>query len=155
MAGTDKQSVVQEIRSAYREFMDAVEGLGDEQLHKPFLGSWSVREITGHIIGWQEQLTAGFERMARGERPAPEGVDWSDVQSWNEQFAAAVRERTGRELVDELDSRVEGFIAALQTLPDDRFGEGKTANRMASAAGDHHLHEHAAHIREARNQGRL
>ncbi len=155
MAGTDKQSVVQEIRSAYREFMDAVEGLGDEQLHKPFLGSWSVREITGHIIGWQEQMTTGFERMARGERPTPEGVDWSDVQSWNDKFAASVKDRKAPELIKELDSRVEGMIAALEALPDDRFGEGKTVNRMAQAAGFGHFREHAPEIQEARQAGQL
>ncbi len=155
MAGHDKQSVVQEIRSAYREFMDAVEGLSDEQLHKPFLGTWSVREITGHVIGWQEQMTTGFERMARGERPTPEGVDWSDVQSWNDKFAAGVRDRKASELITELDSRVERMIAALEALPDDRFGEGKTVNRMAQAAGFGHFREHAPEIQEARQAGKL
>jgi len=155
MPGTDKQSVVQEIRDRYKEYMDAVEGLSEQQMTRPFLGTWGVREITGHIIGWQEQMTTGFERMARGERPTPEGVDWSDVQSWNDKFAAGLGSRTATELVQELDSRVENMIAALQALPDDRFGEGKTVNRMAQAAGWGHFEEHAPEVQQARQEGKL
>ncbi len=155
MAAGDKQSVVQEIRDTYKEYMSAVQGLNDDQLVRPILGDWSVREITGHIIGWQEQMTTGFERMAKGERPAPEGVDWSDVQAWNDRFAAGVRDRSGSELIQELDSRVEAMIAAIDAVPDDRFGEGKTANRMAQAAGFGHFREHAPEIQEARQAGQL
>jgi hypothetical protein len=155
MAGHDKQAVIEEIRTAYREYMDAVDGLSEEQRTKPFLGTWSVREITGHIIGWQEQMTIGFQRMAKGERPTPEGVDWSDVQSWNDTFAAELGDRTAGELIGELDSRVENMITALQALPDDRFGEGKTVNRMAQASGFGHFREHAPEIREARQSGQI
>ena len=151
----DKQGVVTEIRNTYQDFKDAVQGLSEEQMTKPILGTWSVREIAGHIIGWQEQMTTGFERMARGERPTPEGVDWSDVQSWNDKFAAGVQNRTAAELVQELDSRVESMITAIQALPDDRFGEGKTVNRMAQAAGYGHFREHAPEIKQARDEGRL
>ncbi len=155
MAGDDKQAVVEDIRTAYQEYMAAVDGLSDEQLTKPFLGTWSVREITGHIIGWQEQMTIGFERMAKGERPSPEGVNWGDVQSWNDSFAGGLGTRSARELIQELDSRVENMITALQALPDDRFGEGKTVNRMAQAAGFGHFREHAPEITEARQSGQI
>jgi hypothetical protein len=155
MAGDDKQAVVEEIRVGYKEYQDAIDGLSDDQLVKPFLGTWSVREITGHIIGWQEQMTIGFERMAKGERPSPEGANWGDVQAWNDRFAAGLGDRTAGELIQELDSRVETMTTALQTLPEDRFGEGKTANRMAETSGFGHFREHAPEIREARQSGQI
>lgn len=155
MSGTDKQAVVEQIRATYREYMDAVDGLSEEQRTKPFLGTWSIREITGHIIGWQEQMTLGFERMAKGERPTPEGVNWGDVQPWNDKFAAGLGDRTASELIEELDSRVENMITALQALPDDRFGEGKTVNRMAQASGFGHFQEHTPEILEARKAGQI
>jgi uncharacterized protein (TIGR03083 family) len=155
VAGHDKQAVIEETRAAYREFMDAVDGLNEEQLTKPFLGTWSVREITGHVIGWQEQMTIGFQRMANGERPSPEGANWADVQSWNDKFAAGVQGRSATELLQDLDSRVEGFIAAIRALPDDRLGEGKTANRMAETAGYGHFREHAPEIKQARESGQI
>ena len=151
----DKQGVVTEIRNAYQEFKDAVQGLSEEQMTKPFLDNWSLREVAGHIIGWNEQMTTGFERMARGERPTPEGVNWGDTQSWNDRFAAEVKGRNATELVNDLESRVEALVTAIQALPDDRFGEGKTANRMAAGAAYDHFREHAQEIRQAREAGRL
>lgn len=155
MPGTDKESVVQEIRTAYGEFMDSVKGLGEDALHKPFLGTWSVREISGHINGWMEQMTTGFERMARGERPSPDGANWNEGQSWNDRFAGMVKDSKAADLLKEMDGRVEKMIAALKALPEDRFGEGKTANRMAETGGFGHFREHAPEIKEAREAGNL
>ena len=155
MADMDKQAVTREIRTAYAEFQDAVRGLSDDQMTRPFLGTWSLREIMGHLIGWQEQMTIGFERMARGERPTPEGVNWGDTQAWNDKFAAGVQGRAVPDLMRELDARLSTYIAALEALPDDRFGEGKTVNRMAESSGFGHLREHAPEIKEARESGQL
>lgn len=152
---SDKQSVVEDARSAFREFQTSIDGLTDAQLTTPFLDGWSVREVAGHLTGWLEQMTTGFQRMAEGQRPTPEGTDWSDVQTWNTGFAADVKDRNARELVNELDSRVEALVAALQALPDDRFGENKTTNRMADAAAIHHFREHADEITAARQAGKL
>jgi hypothetical protein len=151
----DKQAVVQELREAFQEFRDATADLGEAQLTKPVFDQWSVREIAAHIIGWHEQMTTGFERMARGERPTPEGVNWSDIDGWNKTFVAESGETVATALIEELDGRVENLITAIQALPDDRFGEGKTANRMAAGAGYEHLHEHAEEIKQAREAGKL
>ena len=54
-----------------------------------------------------------------------------------------------------MDGRVDTMISALSALPDDRFGEGKTANRMAETSGFGHFREHAPEIREARQSGQI
>jgi hypothetical protein len=100
-------------------------------------------------------MTIGFERMAKGERPTPEGVNWGEGQVWNDKFAAGVQGRKVSDLMQELDGRVSTFIAALEALPDDRFGEGKTVNRMAETAGFGHFREHAPEIKAARESGAL
>ena len=151
----DKQAVIADVQAAYSEFRSAIEGLTDEQLTKPFMEDWSVREVLGHVAGWHDQMALGLERMAQGQRPTPEGVDWSDVQGFNMRFAQDVRGSRVTDVVQDLDGKVQRFVAALQGLPDDRYGEGKTGNRMAAAAGYEHFREHAAEIREARAAGRL
>ena len=151
----DKQALVADYRAAYSEFRTAVEGLTEDQMTKPFLDSWSVREVVGHIAGWHDQMTLGFERMAQGQRPTPEGVNWGDTQGFNDRFAQEVSGRNPVELIQELDGKVQRFISAIEALPDDRFGEGKTANRMAAGAGYEHFREHAADIKQARQAGKL
>lgn len=151
----DKQTVLKEYRAAYEEFRASIDGLSEEQMTRPFMDTWSVREVIGHIGGWHDQMTTGYERMAAGQRPTPEGVDWSDVQGWNDRFAQEVAAGGAATLVADLDAKVNRFVAALSALPDDRFGDGKTVNRMAAGAGYEHFREHAEEIRAARAAGRL
>ena len=152
---SDKQSVIADYRAAYSEFRMAVEGLTEEQMTKPFMDNWSVREVVGHIAGWHDQMTEGFRRMLQGQRPTPEGVNWGDVQGWNNRFAGEVSSRGAAELLQELDGKVAALVAAMQDLPDDRWGDGKTSNRMAAGAGYEHFREHANEIKEACAAGRL
>lgn len=151
----DKQHIIADYQAAYSEFKQAIADLSEEQWTKPFMDDWSVREVVGHIAGWHEQLTIGYQRMAQGQRPTPEGVDWSDTQGFNMRFAQRVAGSNPSALLKDLDEKVQGFLQALQALPDDRFGEGKTANRMAAGAGYEHFREHAQEIRAARQSGRL
>lgn len=151
----DKQSVINDYQSAYNEFKQAVSGLSEEQLTKQTLDQWSVREVVGHIAGWHETMTTGLQRMAQGQRPVPEGEDWNDVQGYNVRFAQSVQAESPSALLQKLDGQVQGFIQALQAIPDDRYGENKTVNRMAAGAGYEHFREHAEEIAAARSDGRL
>jgi hypothetical protein len=151
----DKQSVISDYQSAYEEFKQSISGLSEEQLTKPVLDEWSVREVVGHIAGWHEQMTLGYQRMAQGQRPVPEGENWNDVQGYNLRFAQGVSNSSPGTLIKDLDGKVQGFIQALEAMPDDRFGENKTANRMAAGAGYEHFREHAHEIQAARSAGKL
>ncbi len=151
----DKASVIADYRAAYAEFRAALDGLSDEQLERPFMDQWGLREVAAHIAGWHDQMATGLERMARGERPTPEGVDWSDVQVWNDRFAVQVNNRRAGDLLRLLDDQTRRFIAAMEALPEDRYGENKTANRIAANAGYEHFREHAEDIHQARAAGTL
>jgi hypothetical protein len=151
----DKQSVINEYQSAYNTFKQAVSGLNEEQLTKQVFDQWSVREVVGHLAGWHEQMTQGLQRMAQGQRPVPEGENWNDVQGYNLRFAQRVQGQSVTQLLQQLDNQVQGFIQALQAIPDDRYGENKTVNRMAAGAGYEHFREHAEEIQAARSAGRL
>ncbi|MER3420136.1 MAG: hypothetical protein C4290_06255 [Chloroflexota bacterium] len=154
MAG-DKAGVINEYREAYHVLRAVLDRLSDAQMTKPFMDGWSVREVLAHILGWHQQLALGLERMAQGQRPVPEGVDWSDVQGWNDHFAREAAARPPHDLLQELDRATERFLKALEALPDDRFGEGKTANRIAANAGSEHFREHARDIEAALAAGKL
>ncbi len=131
---------------AYRRFRSLVEPIAEPQFEERWLdGRWGVREIVAHLAGWHRQFTIALERMGRGERPSPEGVDWSDVQAWNEHFAHEARNKTKAQVIRELDEAVATFHAAAEALPEERFGPGKTASRLLAENG--HFNTHADQIR--------
>jgi hypothetical protein len=101
-----------------------------------------VKDILAHIAGWQHQMTAAMERMARGEKPTPEGVDYSDADAWNARFAGAMKAQTGETVVADLRQSFANYRRAAGAIPDDRFGEGKTINRLLETSGSRHYAEH-------------
>ena len=146
---TTRDELIKQLEAAYQDYRSAVDGLDEPQFDKKWLdGQWGAREITAHITGWLGQLGGGLERMSRGEKPAPEGVDWTaDGEQWNATFASHAKGKKHAQILEELEFGMESFKKAAMMLPEDRYGEGKTANRLFDGAGIVHFAEHAAVIR--------
>ncbi len=144
-----KQDELQWHEEACRDFRSLVDGIDPQRFEEKWLdGRWGVREIVAHLTGWHQQLSMGLERMARGERPTPEGVDWTDVQHWNDIFAAGAQGKDKAQILQEFDEAVARFRQIGAQLPDDRFGPDKTANGIFRRAGSGHFPTHAAMIRD-------
>lgn len=145
---TIKQQEFAALDSAYQEFRSVVDELDEKHFQEKWLdGRWGVREIVAHLTGWHREFAVGLERMGRGKRPAPEGSDWNAIQRWNDRFAAEAAGKGRAELLQELDRSVAHFKAMGETLPEERFGDGKTASVFFRNAGSEHFREHAAMIR--------
>ena len=107
------------------------------------VGEWSVAQLLQHMHGWLTEMTAAVERMGQGQRPTPEGVDYSDPEEWNPKFVAERGEQTYEEARSALVVAHDGFRTAVAQIDDGRFGEGKTINRMVEGVVTHHYVEHA------------
>jgi len=145
---SSKQQLMDQLDIAYREFRSTFEDLDNHEFDVKWLDSrWGVREIVAHHVGWLGQFAGGLERMSRGERPSLPGVDWTDVQRWNDIFAEHTMGKHKSEVLNELEDALHAFKEAAARVPEDRFGEGKTANKMFDRAGISHFKEHTAMIR--------
>jgi len=146
--GMDKASTLKEVQTAFTELLGAVDGLDERAMSQVFYGAWSLKDILAHISGWQQTMTGAMERMARGERPTPEGVDYSDADAWNARFAAAMAPQNASTVVADLRQSFANYERAAQAIPDDRFGEGKTVNRLLEGSGYGHYREHLPEIKQ-------
>jgi hypothetical protein len=142
-----KQELLNEAAREYKAFHESIHGLNEEQSTEAWLGTWGVREIVGHISGWHREMARALERMARGERPIPDGVSYDDVNAWNARFAAAVRDTPIADLLLELDRTHQHFLQAAAGVPDERFQPGKTAWKLVDLNSAHHYREHGEQIR--------
>ena len=121
-----------------------------------WLGTWSVCDIVAHMSGWHRELGPALERIARGERPIPEGKNYeSDVDGWNEKFVAVKRGTPVADVLLELDASHEYFMHAAAQVPEDRFVEGKTAWKIVDLNSVSHYREHADQIRAWRAAKRI
>lgn len=142
-----KDELLRQAQEEFKAFKAAVQGLDERQLTEVWLGTWSIRDILAHISGWHRELGPGLERLARGEKPFPEGTSYEDVDGWNARFAAAKKNVPVSELLKELDASHEYFMAVAAKVPEERFVPGKTAYRIVDLNSAHHYKEHGDQIR--------
>jgi hypothetical protein len=133
----------------------ALVGLSDEAMRRPWADGWGVREILAHLAGWHREMIPVLERLARGEKPIPDGVSYEDVDGWNARHVSARRGLTVEGLRAELEASHRELLAAARAIPDARFGPDKTATRIVDLNGPHHYREHAAQIRAWRRAAGL
>ena len=107
------------------------------------VGEWSVAQLLQHMHGWLTEMTAAVERMNAGQRPTPEGVDYSDPQDWNPGFVAERGEQTYEAARAAFNEGHDRFASAVAEVDAARFGEGKTINRMVEGVVTHHYVEHS------------
>ena len=146
----DKATALSKVEGGFNELLAAVDKLDDTAMSRTFYGDWSVKDVLAHIAGWHVQMTGAMERMARGEKPTPEGIDYSDSDGWNARFAGAMRAQSAETVVAELRQSFGNYLRAAQAIPDDRYGEGKTINRLLETSGYGHYNEHLPAIKEYR-----
>jgi hypothetical protein len=144
----DKPAAIGEVESAFGELLGVVERLDERAMSRVFYGTWCAKDILAHITGWHNEMTGALERMARGERPTPEGVDYNDADAWNAGFASGARVQNSSTVIAGLKQSFANYIRAARALPDDRFGEGKTVNRILETSGYGHYREHLPALRE-------
>jgi len=142
-----KHDLLNEAAFQFRAFHEAMHGLNEEHLTEVWMGTWSIRDIIAHISGWQTELIPALERLAQGQRPIPEGVSYDDVDTWNEKFAGARRDREVTDVLLELDRSHELFMHAASQVPEDRYVPGKTAWKIVELNSAHHYKEHGDEIR--------
>jgi hypothetical protein len=147
-----REKLIEELNSRFAGLLDAVGGLSAEQMTQQMYGEWSVRDILAHIAGWHREMTKAFERIARGERPVPEDVDYSNFDSWNANFAGDSRDASPGDVLAEVKESQGQFAAAALSVPEDRFEEGRAAHRIIFTTGIDHYAEHEPAIREWRQR---
>ena len=152
LSAVSKDALLREMEAGFAGLLDAVSGLSDEQLTRAWYGDWSVRDILAHVAGWHREEIAMLERMARGERPVPESADYTDDDAWNARFAAKWRAASAGDVLAELKASEEAYLAAASRLPEERFEEGRTAQRLVKQGCTEHYREHADEIREWRKR---
>ncbi|MGH7621930.1 MAG: ClbS/DfsB family four-helix bundle protein [Gemmatimonadaceae bacterium] len=144
----DKQQTIGAVEQGFQDLLASFAKLDDRAMTTTFYGTWSVKDILAHITGWHQTMTGAMERMARGERPTPEGVDYSDADAWNAKFAGSMAAQSAPTVVAVLRQSFANYLRAARALPEDRFGEGKTANKLIEASGYGHYREHLPAIQE-------
>lgn len=147
-----RDELVAQLNDSFQDLLSAVQDLNDDQMTRVWFGEWGVREILAHIAGWHWEMSKALERIARGERPVPEGVSYDDADAVNAGFLASASSRGPRQVFEDMLTSKQAFVAAALQVSEDRFQEGRAAARLMQGTGFGHYQEHLPAIREWRER---
>lgn len=149
---TDKTTAITELEAKYQAFRGPLTGLSDAAFAETWLGDWNLSQLLAHMAGWYGEMTGACERAARGERPTPEGVDYSDADTWNAKFAQDAL--PGSAALNAFDAAFERYKAAAEAMPEALYGidpeknRPLIGNRLLQTAGIGHFEEHQPQLLE-------
>lgn len=78
-----KQELLKQADEELTGLRDAVAGLDEAAMRRPWLGSWGVREILIHMTAWHREMIPILERLTRGEKPMPDHA--TQIREWRQQ----------------------------------------------------------------------
>ena len=150
---SNKNDLLARLDEGYATFRAAIAEIDGAQMAEVWLGSWALSDILAHIAGWHREMTAALERIARGERARPDGVDYSEPDPWNDRFVAERRELSPAQMIGELDDSFAKYREAAAAVPEDRFEPGRTVDRLLHGSGIDHYMEHGDQVQQWRRPG--
>jgi hypothetical protein len=86
-------------------------------------GRWSVKDILGHLIGWQQMNLSWYEAGQRGETPAvpAPGLTWKDVRQLNDRIYRRHRRRPLQDILQDYEAFHQRMLRLIDAVPDDDF----------------------------------
>ncbi|MEX2081420.1 MAG: maleylpyruvate isomerase N-terminal domain-containing protein [Dehalococcoidia bacterium] len=143
-----KQEAIAALDASYDKFRGNIAGLDEAAMTEVWLGTWSVEQLLAHMAGWYREMTGAFGRVAKGERPVPEGVDYSDADTWNAKFSQ--QSRRGKDALADFDAAFAAYRAQADALDGEKYGEEngrpRIGNRLLQGSGIGHFEEHQGQL---------
>jgi len=117
-----KSELLEEIRVERKRLDDLLKGLEPRQMTRADVtaAGWSVKDILGHLVGWQQLNLAWYEAGVRGENPAvpAPGMTWKDVPKLNERIYRQHHRRSLKAVLRDYDVFHHRMVELIHEAPD-------------------------------------
>jgi uncharacterized damage-inducible protein DinB len=127
---------LQRLEEARKRLLNAIAGLDESTITtKCVVGDWTVEDLVGHIVSWNDEFRADIEEILRGEHPGEKRcIDAEDeFNQWNQFQVRKKRDWSWQQMLDDLDrDHREARRLILLLLPQDFRKRGVTPWKRAA-----------------------
>ena len=111
------------------------------------VGSWSVKDISAHIVGWEVEVVKQFKAFLVN----PDVDDTYDIDSFNENSVVSRKNKTWNEIIEELKSTQEELSAFISTLSQKDIDTEERFSEWVGVLIDHYKH-HTMQLKNLTNR---
>lgn len=114
---TKKAELVTKLAAARRELLDAARALPESQHDTVFLGSWSVKDILAHLVGWDYANMEAIAAVRSGQLPAFYAHYDPDWRSFNAGLVRQYRQASLAEAIAAAEASHVALLSAAEAIP--------------------------------------
>jgi hypothetical protein len=136
-ASSDRGKILADMSKSREALLASLEGLSDDQMTRPAVGDWSVKDLLAHLACWEEFSLLDVRRLARGAAPALAAFDIKKVDEWNGMLMSLRRHFSLEQARSELKICRQMLLDAVAELPDSALAEGQFGRNLLSLSAFH------------------
>lgn len=90
-----KDELLQALQDGRRKFLEAIEGLSEEELQEPgVMDDWSVKDVIYHLTLWEAELVKLLWQALRGQQPTTVHFSGKSTDEINATWASKSKDRS-------------------------------------------------------------
>jgi len=124
------------LTQAKERLLLAIDGLDPATLAtERVVGEWTIKDLLGHIVSWNEEFRANIEMILAGEHPGHDHQisEEDDFDGWNQQIIQQKRNWSFERLVADLERDYQEAVNLIIRLqPEDYRKRGVTPWKQAA-----------------------
>jgi hypothetical protein len=149
-AGWHRRVLLGELELERNQLMRNIETCRIRDIDRPFIGTWSLKDIVGHVASWEAEVLSAFRDLREGRRPPLLDFEQKDVDRWNADHVERKRELDFWSVLEQLRGSRARLIEELAQLSDEDLEvEGSVHTTLVRSVIDHdreHWHHIAARL---------
>jgi hypothetical protein len=112
-----KERLLVELCAARRELLDAASALPEAGQDTAFLGSWSVKDILAHLVGWDYANIEAMAAVRSGQLPAFYAYYDPDWRSFNADLVLRYRQARLAEAIAAAEASHSSIQSVVEAIP--------------------------------------
>lgn len=134
-----KMRLLEEVEEAWRELLEALDQVPPDRMEEPgVVGTWSVKDLCGHISTWEEEVVENIQRFLEHRRMR----QYRDIDAFNARAVEAKRPLSLDTVMADFYNNHGEMMDFLRGLQDTVFALRAIQQRIRSDTYQHYR-EHA------------
>ena len=118
-----KEQILSDLTETRQEILVEASSLSNEQQDQVFLGTWSVKDLLAHLIGWDHTNLDAAKSVLERRLPAFYEHYDREWQLYNAMLVKKYKKKSTRDLITNATASQAELIEFLQTIPPEYFNQ--------------------------------
>jgi hypothetical protein len=116
-----KDKIIAALVEARRSILDEAAALPPKRQDEVFLGTWSIKDLLAHLVGWDYTNIEATSELLSGKLPSFYKYRDPDWRTYNARLVAQYKCDDFSELLSSIEESHRKLIAFLQAVPAEEF----------------------------------